>query len=31
MYTIMYFYEFDKKLCYKIKIPKRDVYILSLI
>ena len=23
--TIMYFYEFVKKLCYKIKMPKRDV------
>ena len=25
MYTFMYFYEFVKKLCYKIKMPKRDV------
>ena len=25
MYTFMYVYEFVKKLCYKIKMPKRDV------
>ena len=25
MYTFMYFYEFVKKLYYKIKMPKRDV------
>ena len=25
MYTFMYFYDFVKKLCYKIKMPKRDV------
>ena len=25
MYTFIYFYEFVKKLCYKIKMPKRDV------
>ena len=25
MYTFMYFYEFVMKLCYKIKMPKRDV------
>ena len=25
MYTFMYFYEFVKKLCYKIKMSKRDV------
>ena len=24
MYTCMYFYEFLKKLCYKVKMPKRD-------
>ena len=24
-YTFMYFYECVKKLCYKIKMPKRDV------
>ena len=25
MYTFMYFYEFVEKLCYKIKMPKRNV------
>ena len=25
MYSSIYFYEFIKKLCYKIKMPKRDV------
>ena len=25
MYTYMYFLEFVKKLCYKIKMPKRNV------
>ena len=25
MYTFMYCYEFFKKLCYKIEMPKRDV------
>ena len=25
MYTFMYFHEFVKKLCYKLKMPKRDV------
>ena len=25
MYTFMYFYEFIKKLCYKMKMPKREV------
>ena len=25
MYTFMYFYEFVRKLCYKIKMSKRDV------
>ena len=30
MYRCMYFYEFVKKLCNKIKMPKRDVLLVPL-